>query len=378
MQTKIQNAHLFPEVGIPFFWPLGIALKLEDQSLKLESKNLKYLSEIIKTDIVKPQPKWATSHKEVYSLNTFTLRDFSQEKGKKETPVLLLPPYAGHTSVIADFQKGQSLVETLLQLGIHNIVLTDWHTATIEMKDYDIDHYLADLNVAIDDLGGAVHLVGLCQGGWMASLYAARFPHKVKTLVIAGSPIDTQAGHGVIKGYVNKLPFRFYQEMVIAGGGLMKGAFMVEGFKNMHPEKQYIEKYVDLYEHIDDPDYVSRIENFERWYEYTIDLPGKWYLQVVKELFKENRFVTGTFKALGKVLNPKSITCPLYLLAGQQDDITPQEQVFQAAHFFGTSQKDITKDLAQGGHIGLFMGTKALTQKWPIIAQWIMAHDEHE
>jgi pimeloyl-ACP methyl ester carboxylesterase len=33
--------------------------------------------------------------------------------------------------------------------------------------------------VLIDELGGKVDLIGLCQGGWMALIYAARFPEKV-------------------------------------------------------------------------------------------------------------------------------------------------------------------------------------------------------
>jgi hypothetical protein len=33
------------------------------------------------------------------------------------------------------------------------------------MKDLEIDNYLADLCVVIDELGGRANLVGLCQGG---------------------------------------------------------------------------------------------------------------------------------------------------------------------------------------------------------------------
>jgi pimeloyl-ACP methyl ester carboxylesterase len=44
------------------------------------------------------------------------------------------------------------------------------------MRYLSIDNYLADLDVAVDELGGKVDLVGLCQGGWMALLFAARFP----------------------------------------------------------------------------------------------------------------------------------------------------------------------------------------------------------
>ena len=40
------------------------------------------------------------------------------------------------------------------------------------MKDLE-NNYLAEHVVAIDDLGGRVNLVGLCQGGWMSAMIAA-------------------------------------------------------------------------------------------------------------------------------------------------------------------------------------------------------------
>ncbi|MBU6474573.1 MAG: alpha/beta fold hydrolase [Alphaproteobacteria bacterium] len=371
MTHKIEQAHRYPEVGSPFFWPLGIALKMGVQALDLERKNMAFLEEVEKTEIEKPRPQFASPNREMCQLRTFTLRDFSRKPARGEIPTFLLPPYAGHTSVIADFHKKQSLVETLLENGITDIRLADWHGATEEMKDYDIDNYLEELHVAVTDLGGRVNLVGLCQGGWMASLYAARFPAAVGALVLAGSPIDTQAGSGVIKAFADDLPPSFYEGLVASGGGLLKGAYMLEGFKSMNAEKQYVEKYVELYEHIDDPDYVKRTENFERWYEYTINLPGKWYLQVVRQLFHDNLFVKGRFTGLGRTLDPKDIKCPLYLLAGEKDDITPKEQVFGAAKYFGTPKAHVVEECAAGGHIGLFMGSNALAHNWTKIAAWL-------
>jgi poly(3-hydroxybutyrate) depolymerase len=61
-------------------------------------------------------------------------------------------------------------VETLLDAGVENIVAADWKTATGSMKDFDIDTYLAEIDVIVDELGGAAHLVGLCQGGWMSAI----------------------------------------------------------------------------------------------------------------------------------------------------------------------------------------------------------------
>ena len=61
-----------------------------------------------------------------------------------------------------------------------------------------------------------------------------------------------------------------------------------------------------------------------------------------------------------------------YLLAGAADDITTPEQVFNAEHLVGTPRDQIHKELAPGGHIGLFMGAKTLKQQWARISRWIV------
>jgi hypothetical protein len=76
---------------------------------------------------------------------------------------------------------------------------------------------------------------------------------------------------------------------------------MLQGWKNMHPEQHYIKEHVDLYEHIDDPAYIEKEETFKSWDENPIDLPGRWYLQVITQLFKENRLAKGTFMGLGRL-----------------------------------------------------------------------------
>ena len=322
-------------------------------------------------------PEWATPNRIDLELNTMRLRDFSTQRASaRSTPILIDPPYAGHDSSLADYAKGQSLVETLRAAGHDRIFVMDWKSATPEMKDYDIDTYLAEINVVVDDLRMPVHLVGLCQGGWMSAMYASRFPGKVRTLVLAGAPIDTDAGNGPIKRMAHALPMSVYHELVAAGGGRMRGEIMLAGWKNMHPGEQYLNKYIDLYEHITDKSYVARSEHFERWYENPIDLPGRYYLQAVEELFKANRFAKGEFVGLGRKLSLKDITIPLYLLAGEADDITTKEQVFGAEHLFGTPHSAIVRQMTPGGHIGLFMGLKTLAETWPAIGHW-MKHHEH-
>jgi poly(3-hydroxybutyrate) depolymerase len=357
------------EHSVPWFWPMAAGIELADEGLKLFADNVRFAAEA-QAITAPPLPAWATDNRIMLDLATMRLREFSRG-GDAALPVVIDAPYAGHSATIADFDKGQSLVETILDGGLPRVLVTDWKSATEEMKYFDIDTYLAELNVAVDDLGGRVHLIGLCQGGWMSALFAARFPTKVASLVLAGSPIDTDAGSGRIRKMAHELPMSFFDEMVAVGGGRMLGKLMLAGWKNMHPDQQYLSKYIDLYEHIEDRSYVRRTEHFEQWYENPIDLPGRWYLQAIRELFKENRLARGRFVALGRKISLQAITVPLYLLAGEADDITPCEQVFNAADLVGTPARQIVRKKVPGGHIGLFMGTRTLREAWPEIAAWI-------
>jgi len=374
--TRQRNHPALPaqEHSVPWFWPFAAGIELPTDGLRLFRDNLKYAAEAYSIT-APPLPEWATKNHILLDLHTLLLRDFSSvPRADHGTPVLIDAPYARHSATIADYAKDQSLVETLLTCGLQRVLVTDWKSASEEMKDFDIDTYLAELNVVVDTLGGRVHLIGVCQGGWMSAMFAARFPHKVSTLVLAGAPIDTDAGQGAIKKMAHQLPMSFFEAMVASGGGRMLGRFMLAGWKNMHPGEQYMKKYLDLYMHIEDRRYIERTKRFERWYENPVDLPGRWYLQAIEQLFKENKLAKGEFVALGQRISLRDITIPLYLLAGEEDDITTKEQVFNATKLVGTPAGRIGSKIAPGGHLGLFMGSRTLHEIWPDIAAWIKRH----
>ena len=356
-------------INVPLFWPVQLASEMAAQGLELLAHNVKFLAEEARLH-GGIKPRLASPHSVRLRLRTLDLCDYSTA-GASGIPTLVNAPYAGHTSMIADYHDGQSLMQTLRAGGVDALYLTDWHSATADMKDFDVDQYLAELLACIDDLGGRVNLVGLCQGGWMAAMLAARFPDKVASLVLAGSPIDTHAGHGPLVAMVKRSPMAFYEDLVASGGGLMLGRYMLAGWKNMHPTEHYVQEHIDLYEHIDDPVWLSKAEAFDRWYENPLDLPGRWYLQVIDQLFKRNLLAHGKFVGLGRRLDLRAVHCPLYLLGGEADDITRPEQVFAAAELMGTEAAQVTRATVPGGHVGLFMGARTLRETWPQIASWL-------
>jgi hypothetical protein len=167
------------------------------------------------------EPIWATPNTVALELKTVRLRDFSTAKDGVAT--LLCAPFALHGAAVADLAPGHSLVVALRDAGLRRLFVTDWRSATMDMRLLGIDDYLADLNVLVDRLGGSVDLVGLCQGGWLALLYAARFPAKVRKLVLAGAPIDIAAGQSALSALADASPLALFHELVTLGDGRVLG-----------------------------------------------------------------------------------------------------------------------------------------------------------
>src|SRR5262249_61530564 len=65
---------------------------------------------------------------------------------------------------------------------------------------------------------------GSGQGGWTPLISAARFPDKVRKLVVAGAPIDIAAGHSRLSDLARDTPLSIFKELVELGGGRMLGA----------------------------------------------------------------------------------------------------------------------------------------------------------
>lgn len=358
-------------LAVPAYWPIEWARQLRSRRTRVVVDWLKYVRESAAITFP-PRPDWVTPNTIAHDSDTMWLRDFSDaDASASDTPVILDAPFAGHPATIADYADGQSLVQTLKAAGCKRLYVTDWKSATHEMRDYGIGKYIQELSNAVDAVGGRAHLVGLCQGGWLSTMLAARFPEKVCSLVLAGAPIDTHAGDGPMKRMGMRTPMTFYRSLVALGRGRMRGKFMLAAWKNMHPDEHYWGKFIDLYDNITNEEYVQRARHFASWYEHTVDLPGRMYLEAVKHLFKRNRLAHGQFIALGQRISLKTITVPVYLLAGEDDDITTKEQVFGAADLLGTPKELIVSELAPGGHIGLFMGSRTLREQWARIGAWI-------
>jgi poly(3-hydroxyalkanoate) synthetase len=318
---------------------------------------------------VRREPTWSSPNRIELESELVRLRAFGPERPDPVVPTLLFPPQAGHSSCIVDYSAEQSQVKTARAAGLTNLYSLDWIGATERTRHAGVTDYLRFAERAIEHIGGPVNLIGDCQGGWLATIYAALHPEHVHTLTIAGAPIDFHGGEGVIHDYVEFLSpadIRFYEEVVRLGGGVLKGEFMLNGFIAIKPENE-VAKQLQLLNRIRDDEHVARHRAFEDWFKHTQDIPGDFYLWIVERLFRDNALIRGELEIEGRRVDLAEIRCPLNLLAGATDHITPPAQVFALAGAVSTPAADIAERTTNGGHLGLFMGREALRDHWPAL-----------
>lgn len=322
------------------------------------------LAKFFGTALYRAKPQWATPNRVIYEDNAVILRRFDSEN--TGVPILIVPPQAGHHSSIADYSPDHSLVKTCLRETSNPIFAIEWKSSTFKRKEEAIDDLVKQMILCVKMAGSPVILAGLCQGGWLSSIYAAMFPKDVSALILAASPIDFTAGGGKIQDLVNTIPFWYYQYMVACGGGNMSGDNMLMGWKLMNSYDRFIGDYLNLWINVRNEDYHERTRRFSSWYEYTQDISGNWYLEAVKELFKDNKLIKGELKIFGRFVDLRNISCPLALLAGERDDITLIPQVHNIALYASTPKKQVFKTvIPKAGHISVFMGKRALQHEWP-------------
>jgi len=144
--------HRYPGGQFPysaFFWPALAAASAGEIASSFAALFLGFSGDA-DGDRTPKEPEGATPSKIALELQAVRLRDFSV--AQSGIPTLLCTPLALHGAVIADLAAGHSLVAALRDAGIGRLFMTDWRSASGEIRFLGIDEYLADLKALSDRL----------------------------------------------------------------------------------------------------------------------------------------------------------------------------------------------------------------------------------
>jgi polyhydroxyalkanoate synthase len=302
---------------------------------------------------------------------------------EKPYPVPVLIVYAlVNRYYILDLQPDKSVIKKLLDEGF-DVYVIDWGYPSgadryLTLEDY-VDGYIGN---AVDKLRerselDKITLLGVCQGGTFSVMYAALHPEKVKNLIALNTPVNFDTNKGLLHLWAKSLDV----DKIVDYYGIVPGDFLNAGFLLTDPFRLMIDKYVGLFERIDECEPVDKecqlrneetIKNFLRMEKWIFDSPdqaGETFRQFFKDCYQKNLLIKNEMTLNGKKINLKNITMPLLNVMAEFDHLVPNDASKPLSDAVSSSDKEML--VFPTGHIGIFVGSKSQKEVCPRIAGWL-------
>jgi poly[(R)-3-hydroxyalkanoate] polymerase subunit PhaC len=280
---------------------------------------------------------------------------------------------------ILDLRPGNSFIEYMIRQG-YDVYLLDWGSPGLEDKDLKFDDYVLDyLPRAIRKIKAVsgsdeFTMLGWCIGAILVTIYAALRPDNgLKNLLLLTAPLDfTDKKAGGFVRWVNDEAFD--PDKIVSAFGNVPGEMIDYGAKALKPVENYIGSYLTLWDNLDNPRIVESWHAMNTWVTDLIPMAGATYLQLIKELYRENRLIQGTMVIRGERVDLSRIHANLLNVIALADHISPTCQ--SESIMTKVSSQDQLLLKVKGGHIGMMAGSGALKFTWPHIDSWLADRSE--
>lgn len=295
------------------------------------------------------------------------------EGPRHATPILLVPSLINRHYVL-DLHPGRSLAAYLVGRG-HDVFIIDWGTPGNEDRyltfDDICDRYLgrAIRKTARHAPDGRTHVLGYCLGGTLAAIHAAARPRHVASLVALAAPIAFD-DDGLLARWTRTPSFDI--DALIDGMGNVPWPLMQASFYMLRPTLE-LAKLVSMLDRAWDDEFLDSFLAVERWGSDNISFPGECYRRYIKELYRGNALVQGTFRLSGIPARLASVTCPTLAVTFEHDHIVPPASA--AVLLDLVSAADRQRIHLPGGHVGAVISRKATRGLWPALSEWWAARD---
>ncbi|MBK8244156.1 MAG: class III poly(R)-hydroxyalkanoic acid synthase subunit PhaC [Saprospiraceae bacterium] len=272
---------------------------------------------------------------------------------------------------VLDLQPDRSLMKKLLDEGL-DIYIMDWGYPTRADRYLTIEDYiLGYMNDAVDFIRAKhkvpkINKMGICQSGLFSMVYASIFPEKLQSLVTYVAPFDfTDTNCNMLYKWSKYIDV----DTMVDTQGIIRADVMNSAFGMLKPSMD-IAKYFGVMDMMEDQDKLINFLRMEKWKNDCPDLSGEMYRKYIKDFFRDNKLIKGTFELDGKVVNLKNMTVPYLNVYATEDNIIPNKSTIAIMdHLTGSKDKQLYA--FPGGHIGVFVGAKSQKELAPKVAQWV-------
>jgi len=286
-----------------------------------------------------------------------------------EVPVLLVYALVNRPYMV-DLQRERSLVRRLLEAGI-DVYLVDWgypdrSDRFLTLDDY-LNGYLANCMEQVcnrHDLE-AINLLGICQGGTFSLCYSALHPERVKNLITMVTPVDFHTDDNRLSHFVRKIEV----DALVDTFGNVPGELLNGAFLSLKPFRSAGQKYVELTDILDSREQALNFLRMEKWIFDSPDQAGETFRQFVKNFFQRNSLVSGDVEIGDAKVDLANISMPILNIYATQDHLVPPSSSLPLGQIVGSP--DYTVRAFHGGHIGIYVSSRAQKEVPPTIANWL-------
>jgi polyhydroxyalkanoate synthase len=321
------------------------------------------------------EPSYANTPRElVYAEDKLKLWHMKGDRAPTtRTPTLIV--YALVNTVwMTDLQADRSLVRNLLAQG-EDVYLIDWGYPDGADRWLTLDDYLNGyLDRCVDAVRkrhglDAVNLLGICQGGAFSLCYSAMHPEKVKNLVTMVTPVDFQTPDNMLSHWCRAMDADLFVDTL----GNVPAMLMNWVYLTLKPVRLNQQKYVGLVDILDKPAELENFLRMERWIFDSPDQAGEAFRQFIKDFYQGNKLVKGGLVIGEREVDLGMVGQPVLNIYAEQDHLVPPDASRALKHRVGTA--DYTELAFKGGHIGIYVSSRAQREVPPAIHQWLRARD---
>lgn len=321
--------------------------------------------------------KGATPSEVVYEEDRLKLLHYcSPSPPAYKTPLVFVFALVNRPYIL-DLKPGRSVVEHFVKRGF-DTYLIDWGSPIPSDRHLTLDDhvngYIRNVVDFVCERSGTANasLLGYCMGGTMSSMFTALHQQFVKNLILLAAGIDFSTREGLLNLWTRSDLFDV--DKFVEAFGNCPATFLQASFLLLKPVQNLIEKPLNLYEKLDDDQFVDDYLTMEAWLNDNIDVPGEVYREFVKYLYQQNLLVQNKMPVGKHTVDLRHITCPVLNIMARADDLVPCAQSLPFNDLVGSS--DRKSIVIPAGHIGLAVGGKAQKEVWPAACDWLAERSE--
>lgn len=313
-----------------------------------------------------------SSREAVYQEDKLTLYRYQPRVEKPHTVPLLIVYALVNRPYMMDLQEDRSMIRGLLDSGLE-VYLIDWGypdagDRTLTLVDY-VQRYIGHCVDLLCDRHGvdAINLLGVCQGGALSLCHTALYPERIRNLITMVTPVDFHTPDNVLSHLIRHVDV----DLLVNALGNVPGQMLNFAFLSLSPFRLAGQKYVDLVDIFDDAQALKNFLRMEKWIFDSPDQAGEAFRQFAKDFFQQNKLVKGEVVLGDRRVDLREIVIPVLNVYATQDHLVPPASSRALAECCGS--RDYSELSFRGGHIGIYVSSRAQREVPPAIAAWLLA-----